>query len=311
MLLQYIEESITYDVLLSFFSGDYKKAFQSFSLAGSRFDLSMSFPSFSSQLAPLIGARSEHLDEIYRNVRDAYGHFRADFIIIPSTSALFDRALCETECPVPFLYAVGNIALLAEDHVTICGGLAPSEEAREIAEKCAAVIARSKRCMMTPLMLGLSSWAISAFLKESSKLIAVSSSFVLKCPNEKIKDQMVDILRHGGLIISPVSPLSADIKYHQVVRNRAISALSDRILLVEEKDGGPAWHIFDEVKGEDKVRMISAHMLTLPSFSFAYARKQSSLILSKAEDVKKLFRPMRRSRKKTESDENPSLFQLQ
>ncbi len=304
-----INESMSYETILTLLCEDFRKAYSLFTRLRNSVDISEPLPSFSRKLGMMMERSADELEDAWRAVREKYQHIRAEFEIIDERSPLFPRRLAESEYPVPFIYALGNIGNLEKDRITVLGTLSPGKEASRITAEAARFIINSRISLLTPLKLGVSSIAIAETIKESANVIAFSSSFVTKAPNERLMNQMADIYKRGGLIISVTGPSLVDSKWHQAVRNRAVSTLSKSIMLVEEKDGGPSWKIFDEAK-DDVPKMLSTHVLDLDGYSFTRERlKCGAMPYSRQSDLKKLLgKKERRGKIRTDLSLTPDLF---
>lgn len=304
-----VEESMSFETLLSLFGENYGKAFEVYMQLKREVDISYPLPSYAERLGELIGKREEEIDAIWRGIRERYQHIRGGYEIIDDGSPLFPKELLKSEYPTPFLYALGNLRLLEKESLTVIGSLSPGLEAEGIVRDASAFIKNNRLVLLTPLRLGISSMMIADIIRDSGSVIAFSSSFVTKAPNERLKNQMVDIYKRGGLIISATGPSRKEDKWHQVIRNRAISALSDSIFLIEEKDGGPAWKIFDG-DGNAVKKMVGTHNRGKEGYSFIESRiRNGALEYRDGRDLKKLLNKREgRARIKTDLSLTPDLF---
>lgn len=284
-----VEESMGFETILSLTGEDYRKAYEIYTILRKETDVSYPLPSYASVLSKMIGKREEDVDYLWRSIRDSYQRIRGSFEIIDDRNPLFPKEILESEYPTPFLYALGNLRLLEKENLAVIGSLSPDEESALIAMEASRFINSNKLVLLTPLRLGISSIMIADTIKDSGNVIAFSSSFVTKAPNERLKNQMVDIYKRGGLIISATGPSRKEDKWHQVIRNRAISALSDAVLLIEEKDGGPSWRIFDGA-GDSVRKMVSSRKAGRPGYSFITERIANGALEYRDErDLKKLL----------------------
>lgn len=299
-----IEPSLTHETLLELSGYDYKNAYRLFCMLRDGFNLDSPLPSYSNRAASVLGISEEDINSHWRGVRAAYDRIRAPYEIIDEKNVFFSPSLVSSEFPVPFLYAVGNLSLLSKPRLTVLGTLAPSAQGGLLAVQAAGFALEKKLVLFCPLMVGVSSLAMAEMLKRSGNVIAFSSQFPTKAPNEQLKAQMVDIMKRGGLIIGPFGPAAKMEKWHQVIRNRAIGALSDKVFLVEEKDGGPAWRIFDSVDPSSSRRLVSSHMMNRTGYSFVLEHINSgALQFDGKKDFKKLLTPAVRSGRADRTDE--------
>ena len=303
-----VEESMCFETLLSLFSDDYKKAYEVYSKLKKEVDISYPLPSYASKLENVVLKREDEIDSIWRGIRDSYQRIRGSFDIISDESPLFPKELLESEYPTPFLYALGNLRLLEKESITVVGSLSPNAEAESVVYDVSDFMKKNKLVLLTPLRLGISSMMIADMIKDSGNVIAFSSSFVTKAPNERLRNQMMDIYKRGGLIISATGPSRKEDKWHQVIRNRALSSLTSSILLIDEKDGGPSWKIFDGAGNAKK--MVCSFNRGSEGYSFIDRSIKGGAFEYKDErDLKKLMAKKKgKGRIRTDLSLTPDLF---
>ena len=310
MAILNIEKSMTYETILALVRSDYQKALDIYLEIEKRVDINLQFPFYAKDIVDLLPCRKEDAEEVWRRVRDVYDSKRLEYEIIDHKSPLFPQELMETEFPTPLFYALGNLALLEKPVVTVLGALSPTEKAKEVTKAFISHLTDGKHALLIPLEIGVPSFAAAELLNNGGNIIAVSAQFLSVPPVEALKVQMIEILKHGGLIVTSFGPCSKSEKWHNIIRNRAISAFAGAAFMVEEKDGGPSWKIFDMVESERK--MISSHMLDNPMYSFARKRVEEGVQIAKGEkEYKSLLRKKRQSRAKKTTDElTLDLFEL-
>ena len=303
-----VEESMCFETLLSLFSDDYKKAYKVYSKLKKDVDISYPLPSYASKLENVVLKREDEIDSIWRGIRDSYQRIRGSFDIISDESPLFPKELLESEYPTPFLYALGNLRLLEKESITVVGSLSPNAEAESVVYDVSDFMKKNKLVLLTPLRLGISSMMIADMIKDSGNVIAFSSSFVTKAPNERLRNQMMDIYKRGGLIVSATGPSRKEDKWHQVIRNRALSSLTSSILLIDEKDGGPSWKIFDEAGNAKK--MVCSFNRGCEGYSFIdRSIKGGAFEYRDGRDLKKLMAKKKgKGRIRTDLSLTPDLF---
>ena len=310
MAIPNVEKSMTYETLLALVRSDYQKALDMYLEIEKRVDMNLQFPLYTRDIQDILPCSVMEAEEVWRRVRDVYDSKRLQYEIIDHLSPLFPQALMETEFPTPLFYALGNLALLEKPVVTVLGSLSPTEKAKEVTRAFISNLTDGKHALLIPLEIGVPSFAAAELLNRGGNIIAVSAQFLSVPPVEALKVQMIEILKRGGLIVTSFGPCSKSEKWHNIIRNRAISAFAGAALMVEEKDGGPSWKIFDMVEGEKK--MISSHMLENPMYTFAQRRVNDGVAVARGEkEYKALLRKKAQRRvKKTQDELTPDLFEL-
>ena len=88
-----VEESMSFETLLSLFGENYGKAFEVYMQLKREVDISYPLPSYAERLGELIGRREEEIDAIWRGIRERYQHIRGGYEIIDDGSPLFPKEL--------------------------------------------------------------------------------------------------------------------------------------------------------------------------------------------------------------------------
>lgn len=139
----------------------------------------------------------------------------------------------------PFLYIRGNLQNLYDDNVAIIGSREASEYGKFVARKFAKELANKNINIVSGLAIGIDKYAhLGALDSNLGKTIAVlgtgvSEKEVYPMENKKIFDR---ILESKGTIVSEFKLGTAPNRYNFPKRNRIISGLSEKIVVVEAKN---------------------------------------------------------------------------
>lgn len=141
-----------------------------------------------------------------------------------------------------YLYLRGNINNLYGENAAIVGSRMASEYGKKVSYNLAYYLSNHNVNVVSGLAYGIDEYAHLGSLKSNvGKTIAVlgtgvSDKEVYPCQNRKIFER---ILENGGTIISEYKLGSMPEKYHFPYRNRIISGLSKKIIVIEagEKSG--------------------------------------------------------------------------
>lgn len=263
-------------------------------------------PSYSLQLGELLNASKEDIESAWQKVRMAFERERLDYSILKHDDPLFPVNVGTQN--VHYLYLAGNAELLKEERITFLGMPHPSIQGKsDILEAVSEAVKRGI-AIMAPLDTGLGAFALSVALKENGKAIALLSGGLSKCPSEGLMQLQMDLYQRG-LLLSIFAPSVKIEKYHVVFRNRYLSGISKAIYLAEEKDGGPAWAIFDPALSYGIPTMISSSLVENPNYTWARSRvERGALVAKKGSDIKKLI--IKKGKRKREEivDLTPDLF---
>lgn len=288
------DEIRTYEVLSSIL-GDRDKAYYALSLLSGDY-----LPHSSRRVAELTGRREEDVMEAWREIRSSFDRERIDFSVIGESSNAFPRTNCPSH--VHYIYYAGNLDLLKGQYVTFLGMPSASLQGKSDMAKAVETAVEDDVAVLAPLDPGLSAMALAYALKLGGKAIAVSSSFLSKCPSEKLLPLM-ESLYEKGLMLTPFPPSMKSERWHVVLRNRFIASISWSLFLPEEKDGGPSWAIADPALSAGAKVMIPSAAIGNPQYTWCAKRADKALVFRKGGDIRKLY-----GRRRPERDLAPDLF---
>lgn len=138
-----------------------------------------------------------------------------------------------------FLYIRGNINNLYGDNVAIVGSRNASFYGTQVARKIAKELSDKNINIVSGLAIGIDKFAhLGALDSKIGKTIAVlgtgvSDNEIYPYENKKIFER---ILENGGTIVSEFKLGTKPEKYNFPMRNRIISSLSEKVIVVEAKE---------------------------------------------------------------------------
>lgn len=178
------------------------------------------------------------LDDKYKVNLEKYANYmeknRIDLVLC--NTERYPTSLQFIEDKPAFLYVRGSIENLYDDSVAIVGSRNASEYGKFIARKIAKEIANRNVNIVSGLAIGIDKYAhLGALESNIGKTIAVLGTGILDkdiypLQNKKIFER---ILENDGTIVSEFKLGTKPEKYNFPVRNRIISGLSKKIIVVE------------------------------------------------------------------------------
>jgi DNA processing protein len=149
----------------------------------------------------------------------------------------FPPALGLVKPPVPVLYALGEVDLLARPKVAIIGSRQPTPYGIKVAYAAAREAARADLVVVSGLARGLDARAHRGALDGGGKTIAVlGSGFGVAYPRENLR--LMEEIAERGLLLAELPPGSRPTRFSFPRRNRIIVALSHCLLVVEGRIRG-------------------------------------------------------------------------
>ena len=178
------------------------------------------------------------LDDKYRLNLDKYADYmeKNKIDLILCNNEKYPNSLQFIENKPAFLYVRGDIENLYDDSVAIIGSRNASEYGKFTARKIAKEIADKNVNIVSGLAIGIDKYAhLGALESNIGKTIAVLGTGVLDkdiypLQNKRIFDR---ILENDGTIVSEFKLGTKPEKYNFPIRNRIISGLSKKIIVVE------------------------------------------------------------------------------
>ncbi len=184
------------------------------------------------------------------------------------------------------IYAKGNLKLLNKKSIAIVGCRNCSEYGKFIAQKFGYLLARKDFCIVSGMAKGIDSYAHKGALVAKGGTIAVLGSGVNYIYPEENKKLYEEILNKNGLIISEYGINTKPIPENFPKRNRIISGLSEKIVIVEAmKNSGSI--ITANLAGEQgkNVYAIPGNITSDRSIGTNELIKDGAILVTSLEDI--------------------------
>lgn len=181
---------------------------------------------------------SDLLDSKYRTDLDKYLEYmiRNKIEIISIDDKRYPKRLKKIYDPPLVIYAKGDIRNLNNiNTIGMVGGRLCSEYGKKIALELSEFLSNKEINIISGLAKGIDTYSHTGCLKGKANTIAVlGSGFNELYPKENIQ-LAKEIIKHGGLIISEYPLDEKPNRMNFPARNRIISALSNKIVVIEAK----------------------------------------------------------------------------
>lgn len=135
--------------------------------------------------------------------------------------------------PPKRLYIKGNVQLLNEQSVAIIGSRNCSKYGETVAKSFAMELGKNGIVTISGMAKGIDTFAHIGSLIGNGETIAVLGSGLNRIYPKENEKLFYKILEKGGTIISEYSPKEEPLPEHFPARNRIISGLCDKLIVVE------------------------------------------------------------------------------
>jgi len=235
-----LNQAINYETLL--LASNYNNALVDKIYNDNKNDLVAPLLTNFSKFAEFLDINSENLCKFYFKVRDKFSMLPKKSNIICSDDDTWPKRIDEFPYCPKFLYYMGDIDLLDKKIVSIVGTKAPSDEDKTLVTKTVEALIKKGIVVSTGLSLGIGGQASAESVKHFAPTIAVIGTGLNQYYPTDHKKLQTFIATEGGLVITMVSPASPsqNFKFNFLLRNRLLSALSNAILIIDERDNGGA-----------------------------------------------------------------------
>ncbi|SDB10615.1 DNA-processing protein DprA [Eubacterium oxidoreducens] len=147
----------------------------------------------------------------------------------------YPAVLKEIYDPPYALYYYGNLELLKRQKIAIVGARRCSDYGAKTARVLAHGLAHRGNCIVSGMAEGIDAYAHAGALEGVGKTIAVLGCGVNVCYPAKNR-ALYKAMKEQGLIISEYGPGVQPVAWHFPMRNRIISGLSEKVIVVEAKE---------------------------------------------------------------------------
>ena len=229
------------------------------------------------------------LDKKYRENLDKYLEYmiKNEIQIIGVQDRKYPQQLKHIYNPPITLYVKGNISILNEKNaIGIVGTRKCSEYGRKIALEISEYLSKNNMNIVSGLAKGIDTWSHIGSLKGNGKTIAVLGSGLNEFyPKENI-GLAREIIKNGGTIISEYTLGIKPERLNFPARNRIISGLSNKIVIVEasKKSGSIITADYALEQGKD-IYVIPGNITSKNSEGSNELIKEGANIITKYEDL--------------------------
>lgn len=184
------------------------------------------------------------------------------------------------------IYAKGNTELLNKKSIAIVGCRNCSEYGRIIAQKFGYLLARKDICIVSGMAKGIDSYAHKGALVARGGTIAVLGSGINNIYPIENKKLYEDILNNNGLIISEYGINTKPTPDKFPKRNRIISGLSEKILIIEAmKKSGSIITANLAIEQGKNVYAIPGNITSIKSIGTNELIKDGAILVTSLEDI--------------------------
>ncbi len=152
---------------------------------------------------------------------------------IAITDSKYPEKLKNIYDPPKGIYIEGNLELLSKPSIAIIGSRNCSRYGEMVAKKFGIDLAKKNIVVISGMARGIDTFAhIGCLIGEGKTIAVLGSGFKNIYPKENEK-LFYKILEKGGAIISEYTPEEMPLAEHFPARNRIISGLCDKLIVVE------------------------------------------------------------------------------
>lgn len=143
--------------------------------------------------------------------------------------------LSQINNPPKILYVLGNVEILREKSIAIVGCRECSKYGERVATELAYKLGKSNIITVSGLAKGIDSYCHIGSIKAKARTIAVVAHGLDMIYPKEHRDLAINILQHGGAIVSEYKVGEKPKKENFPARNRIISGLAKSTVIVEAK----------------------------------------------------------------------------
>ncbi len=232
-----VRHALNYETLLTAAGGSEAKAGEAFDQAKELLDINEPFDRSYGEYARLLDLDIAAVRQAYEENVRAFGTLEGKVWIINRDSPLWPKQVSMFAYIPRFLYVQGDVNLLKQPIVSVIGTRSPSLEGRKLAYQSSLALAKGNFVVASGLALGIDAIAHKSVLSEGEKTIAVIGTPLNQTYPAEHKE-LQQIIGEQGAVVSRFGPATRTQKFHFLLRNRLMSALSLANVVVEDRDGG-------------------------------------------------------------------------
>ena len=232
-------KALHYETLVHASDGSEEKASRAYEAAQTELDITQPLLLHIDQYATLLGVQSTRISDAYYQCRAAFEQMDDSHIVLDQDSPHWPKQIDTFSYQPKFLYVQGNLNLLKEPSVSVIGTRSPSLEGKALALSTAQALGKAGYVVASGLALGIDGVAHKGALSSGCPTIAVIGtplSSVYPAEHAHLQQQIAQC----GAVVSRFAPSTKTQKWHFLLRNRLMSALSLASVIIEDRDGGGA-----------------------------------------------------------------------
>ena len=234
-----VRHALAYETLLTAARYSEGMANKAFDEAANILDLTERFDQNYAEYARLLGVEIPTVRQAYEKNLHAFGSLEGKVWVINRESDLWPKQVSMFAYIPRFLYVQGDVNLLKHPIVSVIGTRTPSLEGSQLAYQSTLALGAANFVIASGLARGIDAVTHKAALTKSHKTIAVIGTPLNHTyPSEH--SELQRIIGEQGAVVSRFGPATETQKFHFLLRNRLMSALSLASVVVEDRDGGGA-----------------------------------------------------------------------
>lgn len=232
-------QALNFETLLNCLGGSEAKALEAFAKAERQQLVQEPLSLHIDAYAQLLGLDADAVSRAYWRCRPLFESMDEKTIILGWDSPAWPKMVDSFAYRPRFLYVQGRVQLLSEPSVSVIGTRSPSLEGKKLALQTSQALSKGGYIVTSGLALGIDGVAHKAALASGSPTIAVIGTPLSSAYPPEHAELQAQIAK-SGVVVSRFAPSTTTQKWHFLLRNRLMSALSVASIVVEDRDGGGA-----------------------------------------------------------------------
>jgi len=284
-------KAMHYETLVLASGGAESKAGEAFSLASSQFDVTDSLPLHIGEYAALLKMDESRISKAYYHCRPFFEEMNEHVLVLDENSPFWPSQVNNCAYRPRFLYVQGNVSLLKAPSVSVIGTRSPSLEGKQLALQTAHTLAKTGYVVTSGLALGIAGVAHKGALSAGAPTMAVIGTPLSQCYPKEHTDLQAEIAK-CGVVVSRFAPSTTTQKWHFLLRNRLMSALSLASVVVEDRDGGGAVRQASFALEQKKYLFIYQSSVENRSVFWPrkFANESRVFVIRKSEDIPRILK---------------------
>ncbi len=243
------------------------------------------------EYASLLKTEDSKISEAYYYCRPFFEEMDDSVLVIDEHSPFWPSQVNNFAYPPRFLYVQGNVSLLKDPSVSVIGTRTPSLEGKKMALQTSHALAKAGYVVASGLALGIDGVAHKGALTSGAPTMAVIGTPLSQCYPKEHTDLQAEIAKRG-VVVSRFAPSTVTQKWHFLLRNRLMSALSLASVVVEDRDGGGAVRQASFALEQKKYLFI--YQSSVENRSILWPRKFANqsrvFVIRKSEDLPRILK---------------------